>query len=218
MTGIGARRGFGYYVTMDMPFFVRGLVLGFSIAAPVGPIGVLCLRRTLAGGRLYGLVSGLGAATADAVYGLIAGLGLTLAAQAMLSHGAWLRPAGGLFLCFLGLRTFLSRAAEHPPVMTGRGLAGAYLSTLALTLTNPLTILSFAAVFAGVGLVDGARSYGTTAALVLGVFVGSGVWWLLLTAAASLLRGQLGPGALQWINRAAGGMIMLFGVAALFGP
>ncbi len=201
---------------MDLHFFWRGLLLGFSIAAPVGPIGVLCLRRTLAGGRLYGLASGLGAATADAVYGLVAGLGLTLAARAWLQQSDWLRPVGAVFLCYLGVRTFFNRPAEQAAAVTGRGLAGAYFSTLALTLTNPLTILSFAAVLAGLGLAGQGGGYAPAALLVVGVFCGSAAWWMLLTTVASQLRGRVGPATLGWVNRVAGVVLVVFGAAALW--
>ena len=202
---------------MDLPLFWRGLVLGFSIAAPVGPIGVLCLRRTLAGGRLYGLVAGLGAATADAAYGLVAGLGLTLAAGGLTSQGDWLRPLGGVFLCYLGVRTALSVPASQAAAVTGRGLVGAYVSTLALTLTNPLTILSFAAVFAGLGLAGGARTSGAAVLLVAGVFCGSAAWWLLLVMVVGQLRGRVGPRLLRWVNRVAGIVMLGFGLLALLG-
>ena len=202
---------------MDLQFFWRGLLLGLSISAPVGPIALLCLRRTLAGGRLYGFVSGLGAATADGVYGLVAGLGLSLAAGGLMSQGGWLRPAGGVFLCYLGLRTFFSRPAEQAVAVTGRGLAGAYLSTLALTLTNPLTILSFAAVFASLGLVGRPGNAGAVRMLVLGVFGGSAAWWLLLTTTADRLRGHIAPPVLRWVNRLAGGALVAFGLVGLIG-
>ena len=125
---------------MDPTYFLRGLLIGFSIAAPVGPIGVLCIRRTLAEGRVYGFVSGLGAATADATYGSIAGFGLTFIASFLVSQGLWLRLIGGLFLVYLGLRTFLTKPAA-PSADTGGGrlaLTGAFASTFLLTLpTRP---------------------------------------------------------------------------------
>src|SRR5436305_14735966 len=116
---------------MDAGFFFRGLLIGLSIAAPVGPIGLLCIQRTLARGRLVGLASGLGAATADAVYGGIAGLGLTFISGFLVSQQGWLRFFGGLFLCYLGLRIFLAPPAAEAATAGGRGLAGAYASTLA---------------------------------------------------------------------------------------
>ena len=132
-----------------MSLFFEGVVIGLAVAAPVGPIGVFCIRRTLAYGRASGFVSGLGAATADAVYGSVAALGLTFVTDLLVDAEAWLRLGGGVFLVFLGVKTFLSRPAERT-VAAGRGsLPGAYASTLALTLTNPSTILSFAAIFAG---------------------------------------------------------------------
>jgi threonine/homoserine/homoserine lactone efflux protein len=137
---------------MDFSFLLKGVLLGFSIAAPVGPIGVLCIRRTISNGRASGLVSGLGAATADALYGCIAGFGLTLITSLMLGLHFWLNLLGGLFLCSLGIRTFLSRPAGEAARAGEGGLLSDYLSTLALTLTNPMTILSFAATFAGLGI------------------------------------------------------------------
>ena len=202
-------------MTMEPGFFLRGLLIGFSIAAPVGPIGVLCIRRTLAEGRSAGLVSGLGAATADAFYGSLAGFGLTLVADFLVSQQTWLRLVGGLFLLYLGVKTFLSQPASEPGQPAGaktRGLWGAYLSTLLLTLTNPLTILSFAAIFAGLGLADTGGNSLSAVLLVLGVFCGSASWWLLLSGGVGLLRGRLTPRILQWVNRLAGAVIVVFGI------
>jgi threonine/homoserine/homoserine lactone efflux protein len=203
---------------MEPVFFLRGLLIGFSIAAPVGPIGVLCIRRTLADGRLAGLVSGLGAATADAFYGSLAGFGLTLVANFLVSQQSWLRLGGGLFLLYLGAKTFLSAPASEAgqaAKTTSRGLWGAYLSTLLLTLTNPLTILSFVAIFAGLGLAETGGDSLSAGILVLGVFSGSAAWWLLLSGGVSLLRAKVTTGTLRWINRLAGLVIVGFGVAAL---
>jgi threonine/homoserine/homoserine lactone efflux protein len=200
---------------MDIALFLRGLAMGFSIAAPVGPIGVLCIRRTLAEGRISGLVSGLGAATADAVYGCIAGFGLTFVSNFLVSRQMWLQIAGGLFLCFLGARTFLAKPAEQSARAGGRGLFGTYASTFFLTLTNPMTILPFAAIFAGLGLAASDGSYASAGMLVLGVFIGSALWWLLLSGGVGLFREKLGTGALLWINRFSGVIITGFGVLAL---
>ncbi|HET6946364.1 MAG TPA: LysE family transporter [bacterium] len=196
-------------------FFLRGLLIGFSIAAPVGPIGVLCIRRTLTEGRAAGLVSGLGAATADAFYGAIAALGLTFVSSLLVREQVWLRLVGGLFLIHLGIRAFTS----EPTPLRGDGarsltLGSAYLTTLALTITNPMTILSFAAIFAGLG-VAAARDYATAGALVAGVFSGSALWWLILSGAAAMVGTRLRPETLRWVNRAAGVVITAFGVAAL---
>lgn len=200
---------------MDFLILLRGLILGFSIAAPVGPIGVLCIRRTLAEGRAVGLASGLGAATADAAYGLIAAFGLTAISGALVAQQFWLGVLGGLFLLYLGVRTLLAKPAEHSAASTRRGLAGAYLSTLALTLTNPMTILSFVAIFAGFGLASEAN-YGAASVLVVGVFLGSALWWLGLSTAVSWLRTRFNPQTLVWVNRLSGLIIMVFGVIALW--
>ncbi len=200
-----------------LPALLRGLLLGFAIAAPVGPIGVLCIRRTLAQGRAIGFVSGLGAATADVLYGCIAAFGLTAISGLLVRQQGWLRLAGGLFLCYLGTKTLLSRPADEPAAAEGRGFVGAYLSTLLLTLTNPMTIFAFMAVFAGLGVGRTVNGYAAAAAVVLGVFLGSAAWWLLLSAGVSLLRGKLDGRALLWVNRVSGVVIAGFGVAALWG-
>jgi len=197
-----------------LQLFCKGLVVGLSIAAPVGPIGLLCIRRTLAGGRLSGLASGLGAATADAVYGCVAGLGLTAVSAFLVGQRSGLGLVGGLFLCWLGVRTFLSRPAVQAAEIRGDGLAGAFLSTLALTLTNPLTIFSFAAVFAGLGF-DGGAGKGGAGTLVAGVFAGSSLWWLLLSSGVGLLRGRMGPAMMAGINRVAGVLLCACGIYAV---
>jgi threonine/homoserine/homoserine lactone efflux protein len=194
--------------------FLEGIVIGFAIAAPVGPIGVLCIRRTLADGRASGFVSGLGAATADAVYGAIAAFGLTLITDFLLGGASWLRLIGGAFLLFLGIKTFFARPAERSPGVSAGGLPGAYASTFFLTLTNPTTILSFAAIFAGLGGV-GANDAFSAALLVLGVFLGSTAWWLVLSGATGLFSSKLSTGGLRWVNRFSGTIIAAFGVLAL---
>lgn len=200
---------------MDASLLLKGLLIGFSIAAPVGPIGALCIRRTLAHGRAAGLVSGLGAATADAVYGCIAGFGLTFISTLLISQQLWLKLIGGAFLCYLGVRTLLAHPAAQAASANGTGLLGAYASTFLLTLTNPTTILSFVAVFAGLGLASAAGSYGTAGLLVLGVFIGSALWWLLLSGGVGLLRARINAMALVWVNRVSGIIILAFGVGAL---
>jgi threonine/homoserine/homoserine lactone efflux protein len=194
---------------------LRGLAIGFAIAAPVGPIGVLCIRRTLADGRTAGFVSGLGAATADALYGAVAAFGLTLVSNLLVRQQGWLRLVGGLFLCYLGLKTFVARPAERAATAAGRGLLGAYGSTLVLTLTNPTTILSFAAIFAGLGLGAPGGGPAGAAAMVVGVFLGSAAWWLLLSGGVGLLRARVDVRGLAWVNRLSGAVIGAFGLLAL---
>lgn len=200
---------------MDPRLIITGFVIGFSIAAPVGPIGVLCIRRTLAEGRLHGLVSGLGAATADAIYGCIAGFGLTFISDLLVKEQFWLRLVGGVFLCFLGVRTLLAKPRETEQSDKRTGLLGAYGSTFALTLTNPVTILSFAAIFAGVGVGSTIVDYGSASLLVFSVFAGSASWWLILSGTVNLLRKKVTPQVLRWINRVSGAIILGFGVLVL---
>ena len=200
---------------MDTSFFVRGLLIGFTIAAVVGPICLLCIQRTLYKGFLYGLVTGLGAATADAMYGSIAGFGLTVITAFLVSTQSWIHLIGGLFLVYLGIKTIFTKPAERVARAEANNFFGAYGSTLLLTLTNPQTILSFAAIFAGLG-VGGGKSSVLSAILVIGgVFLGSALWWVLLTRGVSLLRGKFTPQWFLWVNRISGGVIVLFGVFAL---
>jgi threonine/homoserine/homoserine lactone efflux protein len=201
----------------DVSFLLKGLIIGFSIAAPVGPIGVLCIRRTLAEGRAAGLLSGLGAATADAVYGLIAGFGLTAVASLLIDQQLWLGLIGGLFLCYLGLKTWRASPVVDAaaPTPAPRRLLRAYVSTFILTLTNPATILSFVAIFAGLGLVQTGGGYLAATALVLGVFLGSALWWLLLSGGVGLLRGRLTQRRLRWVNWISGALIAGFGLVVL---
>ena len=201
--------------SIDTSFLLRGLIIGFSIAAPVGPIGVLCIRRTLAEGRASGLFSGLGAATADAVYGGIAGFGVTFISDLLISQQVWLRLIGGCFLCYLGVKTFLSKPAEQAASAKGKGLVGSYVSTFFLTVANPMTILSFAAIFAGLGVGGAGGNYVSAAILVLGVFVGSTLWWFILSYGVTVFRTKFNPSRLRWVNRISGIIITGFGLIAL---
>ncbi len=200
---------------MDPTFIVRGFLIGFSVAAVVGPIGVLCIQRTARKGFLYGLVTGLGAATADAMYGGIAGFGLTVMATFLVSQQGWIHIIGGLFLVYLGIKTVFTRPAERAASAQADNFLGAYASTLLLTLTNPQTILSFAAIYAGIGVGGGKNGALSATLVVSGVFLGSTLWWCLLSAGISLLRGKLTYRWFLWINRIAGSVIILFGLLAL---
>lgn len=198
-----------------MLIFLRGLVLGFLIAAPVGPIGILCIRRSLSMGRMAGLLTGLGAATADGFYGCVAAFGLTVLSDLLVSQSFWLRLIGGLFLCYLGIKTFLAKPAENAAAPEHRGTSlSLYASTVFLTLTNPLTILMFAGVFAGSGLAT-AGDYGTATLLVAGVFLGSALWWFLLSFGASLFRAKITGSNLRLLNQISGLILLVFGVIAL---
>ena len=202
---------------MRLVFLFKGLFIGLSIAAPVGPIGLLCIQRTVAYGRKSGLVSGLGAATADGLYGTVAGLGLTAVSTVLIRWQVWVRLIGGAFLLYLGAKTFYSAPAEVAANLPRRNLVSDYASTVFLTITNPLTILSFAAVFAGAGLLSSHRDFVSALALVAGVVFGSLFWWLALTNGVSFLRARLTGQGQRLVNQTAGVVLILFAVGAFAG-
>ncbi len=191
-------------------FFFKGLAFGFLLAATVGPMWVLCFRRTLAQGALAGFVSGMGIAVADGFYGAVAAFGLTAISGFLLRHSFWLGLIGGVFLLYLGIRSLVAKPEQVQENQAKTSLTQAFLSTLGLTLANPPTILAFAAIFAGLGLV--ASDYGTAALVVLGVFLGSASWWVVLAAGAGWLRNRIGPPLFRAINITAGLCILGFGV------
>jgi len=201
---------------MEWDLFLRGLIIGFSIAAPVGPIGVLCIRRTLTEGRASGFLSGLGAATADALYGCVAGFGLTVISGFLIDQRFWIQLIGGIFLLALGIKTLRSVPAERAAAASGSGLAASYGSTLLLTLTNPMTILSFAGIFAALGVADMGGDLSAAARLVLGVFFGSAAWWLILSGGVGRMQEKLSAGVLRWTNRLSGAILLVFGAVAVW--
>ncbi len=196
--------------------YLPGIVVGISIAAPVGPIALLCLRRSLTAGRLVGFVSGLGAATADTLCGAVAAFALTQLLAAVDRFHATLQAGGGIFMVVLGVTILRAPPAQSDFTPAhARNLRAAFCSTLLLTLANPMTILSFAGVAAALGpkVIGSTRWEGTQ--FVAGVFTGSALWWLFWSATAGWCRQHLGPNTLHWINRFAGGAIALGGVAQL---
>ena len=200
----------------EFTFLLKGIAIGFAIAAPVGPIGVLCIRRTLSDGRFIGFVSGLGAATADMCYGAVSAFGLTLIQGILIGWQYWLHILGGLFLIYLGTRTFLAHPVRNAALSSSsRGLIPAYLSTLGLTLTNPATIISFTLVFTGLNLGQTHGDYLSASLLVLGVFLGSATWWLTLSGMIGIFRERFTPAWMIWVNRLAGIIIGGFGLFAL---
>src|SRR4051794_23564240 len=199
---------------MDPTFLARGLLIGFTVAAAVGPISLLTMRRTIAHGRVYGLASGLGVASADASYGAVAAFGLTAVTAVLVGARTVLALVGGGFLIWLAIRTMRARPAAAAAETDDRpGLGTAFLSIYGLTMTNPMTILSFAGIFAGLGL--GGRGGFEAALLTLGVFLGSSLWWVLLTAVVGRVRSRLTPGVLVWINRGSGAVLLAFGAVAI---
>lgn len=194
-----------------MNIFLQGLVLGFSIAAPIGPIGLLCIRRTLAYGRLSGFVSGLGAAAADALYGAVAGFGLTFISNFLLTHKNVIQLFGGLFLCYLAITTFLSKTSTAVQELKNGNLFVDFVSTFALTITNPMTILSFIAVFTGFSMTSSTQDYFSAIMLVNGIFIGCSLWWFILSSVIGFLRTSLTAQNMTLINRCSGLIIFAFG-------
>lgn len=198
---------------MFMELFARGALIGLAIAAPVGPVGMLVIRRTLAEGRLLGLLTGLGAAAADALYGCVGAFGLTFISGFLLGYAFWTKLIGGAFLIYLGISTFRAKPSQDTAVaVSGVRYARALLSTLVLTLANPATILSFMAVFAGLGLGTKPGDYGAAGIVVAGVFLGSALWWILLSCGVGLMRHRIRPATMVWINRGSGAFLLSFGV------
>lgn len=197
---------------METNFLIKGVIIGFLIAAPVGPIGVLCIKRSFAKGPLSGLLTGLGAATADACYGVIAAFGLTLISDFLIGQKVTLQILGIIFLLYLGVKTFIENpASEAKGNVNGKGLISDYLTTVGLTLTNPTTIASFIAVFTGIGI-TAAANYTDATLLVLGVFLGSAAWWLILSNGVGILRKKANNNFLKWVNRISGAVIVGFAV------
>ncbi|MCA1941417.1 MAG: LysE family translocator [Caenispirillum bisanense] len=195
--------------------FLRGIAVGFAIAAPVGPVGLLCIRRALADGRFAAWVAGLGAAVADTFYGAVAGLGLTLVSDFLMEYRTLLSLVGGLFLIGLGLHTVRLKPTLWQTPQVHMGLVRDFSSSFVLTLTNPATILAFMAVFASMGAVHVTDDRMDATLLISGVFVGSALWWLVLSALAGAVRHKFSETWLLWLNRGSGVILVLFGIGVL---
>ena len=200
---------------MNIGIFFKGLVVGFLISTPVGPIGVLCIQRTLNKGKLHGIVSGLGAATADAIYGFIAAFGLTFISNFMVKEQLWLRLVGGIFLCYIGVRAFLFKSEQRTAPGDSTSYVRDYVSMFFLTLANPITFFAFAATFAGLGLVNLIEHHIAALLLVAGVFVGAGLWWLILSGITATFLGKLLYSRPAWLNKISGIVIVVFGLFVL---
>lgn len=195
-------------------FFFKGLVLGFLICAPIGPIGLLCVRQAIVDGRLAGMAAVLGASFVDALYCAVAGFGITYLSASLTTEGTYLRLAGGLLLVLIGLRIFLARTRVRTMETGGNGFVASFMSTFLLMLGNPMPILVFTATLAAVGVHGWKDAYATTAFMVAGVFVGSALWAPILVTAVGHFTHYIRPERLRYANRIAGTLIMGFGVLA----
>ena len=202
---------------MLLIFLLKGIVVGIVIAVPVGPVGVMCVRRTIFASRLAGLISGVGAATGDAMFGFIAAFGLTFISDLLIGYQQWLRVAGGVYLIWVGGSALLA-----PPEITPRSPRSAeirdFVSTFALTLSNPITILVFLGVFSAIGLSGEEATLDRAAILVLGVWLGSLLWWLTVSFGLGRLFRAFEPRYLGWINRGLGTILLVSGAALLAVP
>lgn len=200
---------------MTLDFFIKGILIGLAIAAPVGPVAVLIIRRTIANGRLSGFISGLGVATVDGFYAAVAAFGLTFISNILTGQQTWFRLIGGAFLLYLGIKTFFTKPEDDLNSEKKRSLFVEYISTFFLTITNPITILSFAAAFGGFVITDTHVDYASSSLIVLGVITGSLFWWVLLCTVVNLFRDKFNARALTILNWVSGVVISGFAVAVL---
>jgi threonine/homoserine/homoserine lactone efflux protein len=199
---------------LELPLALRSLIIGFTIAMAVGPITLLVVRRTIEHGGVYGFVSGLGVAAADATYGAIAAFGLTALTNVLVSAHAILGIVGGAIIVAIGLRTIAARPSGPAQDTDRPGFAGAFASMYALTMTNPLTIVLYAGVFAAIGLGSGGGMF-DAAVVTLAILAGSGLWWIVLCSVVAWVRGRVSTTALLWVNRASGAALVVFGAVAV---
>lgn len=203
---------------MEFLLLLKGVILGFSVSAPLGPIGLICVNRTLSRGPAAGFFSGLGVATADMIYAAVAGFGITFVSNFLVSQQVLLQVFGGLFLCYLGWRIYHTRPREECEVPDTGSFLKAFFSTFFLTMTNPLAILLFAAFFAGLGITVTGGDYFAVSTLIAGVFGGSVLWWLLLIAFVSWFRNRISPRKLAWVNKVSSAILFATGILVLLAP
>jgi threonine/homoserine/homoserine lactone efflux protein len=201
---------------MDLLYLLKGILTGFGMAVPIGPIGIICIRKTLYHGKVQGHIVGLGAATADVFYGCIAAFGITLISNFIAHERVWIRVVGGILLLVIGLKTFRAKPKVPSNVSTEAKGVVSYVSTLFLTLSNPLTFFAFIAIFSALGIENEFKFFGAFS-LVTGVFIGSFGWFFLLSSVVNLYKDKVSPKAWLWINKIAGIVILLSGSVAIAG-
>lgn len=201
---------------MSIYFLLEGVLMGLVVAVPVGPLGLLCINRALMLGPTCGLFSGLGVATADALAAGIAALGITLVSGFLITHQLLLRLIGGLFLCFLGYKIYRTEPVAVAPIKHINGLVGAYATTFFLTVSNPVTFLSFVAIYAGWHVPSLHGHYIAAATLTLGVFTGSAAWWVGLFIGLTAFHDKFNLRFLFWVHRVSGAVIAIIGIGVLF--
>jgi threonine/homoserine/homoserine lactone efflux protein len=201
---------------MEMGLFFKGIVVGIIIAMPVGPVGTLCVQRTITEGKINGFLTGLGATTADVIFGFIAAFGLTVVSNFLIDQQEWIRLLGGIIICLIGVKVFFLETQKKITPTKSPNHFSAFGSAFLIAITNPITIITFVVMFAGLGLVTGSNSqYGSASLTVFGVFVGSGFIWLTLWGMSLVFRERFDFGRMKWVNKIAGIAILIFGVSTL---
>jgi threonine/homoserine/homoserine lactone efflux protein len=200
---------------MYVNLIFKGFAAGLVVAIPIGPVGLLCTQRILASGRMHGLVSGFGAATADAIYGSIVAFGLTIVSEFLIDSQMWFRLFAGVFFCLLGARAILTKHAKKGAIADKLCHFNNYSSALLLTLANPMSILVFAGVFASLGVVGSNSALSDIFSLVAGVFLGSMFWWILLSASVGVFHKKLSENTLVFTSRVFGGILTALGIAVI---
>lgn len=198
--------------------FLKGILIGLLIAIPVGPVGILCVHRVIAKGKLAGFFSGLGAAFADGLYGAVAAFGLTLISDFLIGQNLWIRMLGGIFIVFIGVRMYFAKPVTNVEDDVPNTLGRDFLSTFIITITNPLTIMGFLAIFAGLNLINPHRGFMDASILVAGVVTGSGIWWIALVLIFGFIRSKFELSCLGTVNKIVGILIALLGILALVMP
>lgn len=200
---------------MAVYYILEGVLIGFVVAVPVGPLGLLCINRALAMGAIGGLFSGLGVASADALAASLVALGISLVPNSFTEHQTLLRLAGGVFLCYLGWKIYGTKPRAQPPLGNVNGWLSAYATTFFLAISNPATILSFIAIYAGWHVPSLQGRYFATALLALGVFIGSALWWIGLFIGMTAFHGKFTLRMIGWVHRVSGVVILGFGIIVL---
>ncbi|MFA6066331.1 MAG: LysE family transporter [Candidatus Babeliaceae bacterium] len=199
---------------MNLPIFIQGIIIGISLAAPIGPLSIICIRRSLTDRFMASVAVALGAATADALFGFIAIFGVTTISAFLMHHNALLRFVGGLFLGYLGITTLQRTSVTTTSGNKSQFLITIYLSTFILTLTNPLTIVAFGALFTVFGITELVNNYTTALPLISGIFCGSATWFIFLSTFIHLFKNNWKPGTLTLINKISGIGLIVFACIA----
>lgn len=201
---------------MGFEYVIKGIIIGLSVSIPLGPIGIICIQRTLAKGKLSGFISGLGAGFADTFYSVLAGLGITIIVDFLIEHHVIFQAIGGIFLLYLGIKTFYKNPIKQFRQPQGKSnLIGDFLSTFLLTISNPLALFLFIGVFAAIGFMDSKFDNFTLAYIISGVAIGTSAWWFILSTIVNVFRHKIRIRSLNWINKIAGVVIFVFGVVAI---